>query len=330
MNIAETAAYLSSGNDFILCSHESPDADGLGAEFALATALSTLGKRIKVINADKYSDSYAFMDPTGIIGWLSAVTVDDTEIKLSTIVLLDTSDVMYSGEAADKLIAKAREVLIIDHHEVKGRVSVAKICSMPAYSSTCEMVYRILEKLGCDLNTDVASALFAGIVYDSGSFAYSKTTVGTFEVALELVKLGANPTKIHGALYESSAISTLLLRKDVLSSLELYEDDRIAIQTLTRTMLKETGCLYEEADGFINIPLQAGVVEVSVFFKENEEGTLRCSLRSKGTVNVAQIAQSFGGGGHKSAAGFKSPYPLETIKNKVLELVLAELDKSRS
>jgi phosphoesterase RecJ-like protein len=95
-------------------------------------------------------------------------------------------------------------------------------------------------------------------------------------------------------------------------------------------MLKETGCLYEEADGFINIPLQAGVVEVSVFFKENEECTLRCSLRSKGAVNVAQIAQSFGGGGHKSAAGFKSPYPLETIKNKVLELVKAELAKSRS
>lgn len=330
MNIAETAAFLSTGNDFILCSHESPDADGLGAEFALATALGSLGKRIRVINADRHSDSYSFMDPTGIIGWLSGVTVDDAEIKRSTILLVDTSDVMYTGEAADKLLAKAREVLIIDHHDIKGGVSPAKICSMPAYSSTCEMVYRILEQLGCDLNADVASALFAGIVYDSGSFAYSKTSAGTFEAALELVKRGANPTRIHGALYESSAISTLLLRKDVLSSLQLYENDRIAVQTLTRAMLKETGCLYEEADGFINIPLQAGVVEVSIFFKENEEGTLRCSLRSKGTVNVAQIAQSFGGGGHKSAAGFKSPYPLETIKNKVLELVMAELAKPRS
>ncbi len=329
MNIAETAAYLSSGNDFILCSHESPDADGLGAEFALATALSSLGKRIRVINADKYSDSYSFMDPTGIIGWLSGVTIDDAEIQLSTIILVDTSDVMYSGEAADRLLAKARDVLIIDHHDVKEEASIIKICSMPAYSSTCEMVYRILEKLGYELDADTASALFAGIVYDSGSFAYSKTGIGTFEVALELVKRGANPTRIHGALYESSAISTLLLRKEVLSSLQLYEGDRIAVQTLTRAMLRETGCLYEEADGFINIPLQAGVIEVSIFFKENEEGTLRCSLRSKGTINVAQIAQSFGGGGHKSAAGFKSPYPLEIIKNKVLELVMDELSKPR-
>lgn len=330
MNISETAAYLLAGNDYIMCSHESPDADGLGAEFALTTVLQKLGKRIKIINADKHSDSYAFMDPTGIIGWLSGVSIDDAEIQQSTIILVDTSDVMYSGEAADKLLAKAREILIIDHHEVKGSVSVTKTCSMPTYSSTCEIVYRILEELGSDLNPDVASALFTGIVYDSGSFAYSKTTEGTFEAALELVRRGANPTKIHGALYESSAISTLLLRKDVLSSLELYEHDHIAVQTLTRTMLKETGCLYEEADGFINIPLQAGVVEVSIFFKENEEGTLRCSLRSKGAVNVAQIAQSFGGGGHKSAAGFKSPYPLETIKSKVLELVMAELVKPGS
>ncbi len=329
MNIAETATYLSAGNDFILCSHESPDADGLGAEFALATALRNLGKRVRVINADKYSDSYAFMNPTGIIGSLADATIDDDEVQRSTIILVDTSDVMYSGQAADRLLAKAREVLIIDHHEVKG-VSTEKICSMPAYSSTCEMVYRILEELGSDLDPDMASALFAGIVYDTGSFAYSKTTVGTFEAALELVRRGANPARIHSALYESSAVSTLLLRKDVLSSLELYEQDQIAVQTLTCTMLKETGCLYEEADGFINIPLQAGVVEVSIFFKENEEGTLRCSLRSKGTVNVAQIAQSFGGGGHKSAAGFKSPYPLETIKNKVLELVMAALEKSRS
>lgn len=327
MNIAEAAAYLTSGNDFILCSHESPDADGLGAEYALASALKTLGKRVQVINADKYSDSYAFIDPAGIIKWLNGVNIDDTEIKLSTVVLVDTSDVMFTGEAADRLLAKAREVLIIDHHDSKGEPSATKICSMPAYSSTCEMVYRILEEIGYQLTADTASALFAGIVYDSGSFAYSKTTAGTFEVALELVKRGANPSKIHGALYESSAISTLLLRKDVLSSLQLYENDRIAIQTLTRSMLMETGCLYQEADGFINIPLQAGVVEVSIFLKENEEGTLRCSLRSKGTVNVAQIAQSFGGGGHKSAAGFKSPYPLETTRNKVLELVMAELPK---
>ncbi|OHD18701.1 MAG: hypothetical protein A2Y38_09315 [Spirochaetes bacterium GWB1_59_5] len=328
MNIAETAAYLSSKNDFILCSHESPDADGLGAEFALATALSTLGKRVRIINADRHSDAYAFMDPTSIIGWLSGVTIDDEEIQRSTIILVDTSDVMYSGKAADKLLAKAREVLIIDHHDIKG-VSVSMICSMPSYSSTCEMVFRIVTELGYDISADVATSLFAGIVYDTGSFSYSKTTVGTFETALELVKRGANPSRIHGLLYESSAISTLLLRKDVMSSLKLYENDRIAIQTLNRTMLKETGCLYEEADGFINIPLQAAVVQVSIFFKENEEGTLRCSLRSKGTVNVAQIAQSFGGGGHKSAAGFKSPYPLEIIRTKVLELVMAELPKPK-
>jgi len=329
MTIAETAAYLAARDNFILTSHEGPDADGLGAEFALATSLAALGKRVRVVNADRHSDAYRFMDPTGLIGWLSGVRLDDEEIGRSTVVLVDTSDMMYTGEVAERIIAKAHDLVIIDHHEIK-EISTVALCSLPAYSSTCEITFRILVELGCAMERDVATALFAGMVYDTGSFAYSKTTAGTFEAALELVRRGADPSKIHGALYESSSVSVLLLRKEVLSSLELYQSNRIAVQTLTKSMLVSTGSLYEDAEGFINIPLQAAAVEVSVFLKENEEGTIRCSLRSKGTVNVAQIAQTFGGGGHKSAAGFKSPYPLATIKAKVLELVVSALPEPRS
>jgi len=328
MTIAETAACLAARDDFILSSHEGPDADGLGAEFALATALASLGKRVRVVNADRHSDAYRFMDPSGIISWLSDARLDDEEIARSTVVLVDTSDIMYTGEIAEKIIAKAHDLVIIDHHEIK-EASTAALCSLPALSSTCEITFRILVELGYAMGRDVATALFAGMVYDTGSFAYSKTTAGTFEAALELVRKGADPSMIHRALYESSSVSVLLLRKEVMSSLELYQSSCIAVQTLTKNMLAETGSLYEDAEGFINIPLQAAAVEVSVFLKENEEGTIRCSLRSKGRVNVAQIAQTFGGGGHKSAAGFKSPYPLATIKAKVLELVVSALPEPR-
>jgi phosphoesterase RecJ-like protein len=329
MTIAEAAAFLYARDDFIISSHETPDADGLGAEFALSTALSRMGKRVRVVNADRYSDAYKFLDTDGIIGCLAEAKLDEAEIQRSTAVLVDTSDIMYSGDVADRILAKAREVIIIDHHLVKGQ-AFAPICSMPSLSSTCEIVYRIINELGYDIQADVATALYAGIVYDTGSFAYSKTSAGTFEAALDLVRRGANPSRIHGALYESGAVSVLLLRRDVMSTLELHDNDRIAVQTLSRSMLAGTGSAYQEADGFINIPLQAAAVEVSIFLKENEEGVLRCSLRSKGAVDVANIAQSFGGGGHKSAAGFKSPYPLETIKGKVLELVVAALPALRS
>jgi phosphoesterase RecJ-like protein len=93
------------------------------------------------------------------------------------------------------------------------------------------------------------------------------------------------------------------------------------MQIMSKETLLESGASYEDAEDLINVPLQSKTVEVSVFFKSNSEGVLRCSLRSKGFVNVAQLAQSFGGGGHKTAAGFKCPYPLDTIRKKVLELI---------
>lgn len=324
MTIEETALFLASRDGFILSSHESPDADGLGAEYALATALAAMGKRVSVVNAEPYSEAYGFIDRRGIIGSLETSRPDPEEIAASTAILLDTNDVLFAGEVGDAILAKAREVLVIDHHEAKG-VSSAIMCSLPSASSTCEMVYRIVKAMGCSIEADAAAALFAGIVYDTGSFAYSKTSAGTFEASLDLVRCGAEPSAVHSALYESSAVSVLFLRKAVLATLELHAGDRIATQTMTSAMIGATGSSYQDAEGLINIPLQAAAVEVSLFFKENEEGTLRCSLRSKGGVNVAQIAQSFGGGGHKSAAGFKSPYPLATIRERVLELVTSAL-----
>lgn len=327
MTIADTAAFLKARNQFIISSHESPDADGIGAEYALGMALTSLGGQVKIVNADRYSSAYSFIDPAGIIGNLADTPPDDADIARSTAILVDTSDLMYSGDIADRILARARDTIIIDHHQVKGS-AFTSICSMPSFSSTCEIVYRILLELGCNISADMATALYAGIVFDTGSFAYSRTTEGTFEAALDLVRKGANPSGIHGLLYESDSVSVLLLRREVLATLELHHDNRIAMQTLTRSMLASTGSSYQEADGFINIPLQAAAVEVSVLFKENDAGILRCSLRSKGAVDVAQIAQTFGGGGHKTAAGFKSPHPLDMIRIKVLELVVAALETS--
>jgi len=324
MTISDTARFLASRSDFIITSHESPDADGLGAEYSLGIALKSMGKNVRIVNAEHYSEAYGFIDTMGIIEHLASANLDKAAIQKSTAILVDTNDFMFTGEIADKIIAIAAETLVIDHHEVKGE-TIELSCLMPKLSSTCEMVYHIISELGYEINTDVASALFAGIVFDTGSFAYSKTGAGTFETALDLVRRGANPSDIHSALYESSDISVLLLRKAVFSTLELHADNRIAIQTMSRSMLAETGSLSQDSEGLINIPLQGATIQVSVFLKENEEGTLRCSLRSKGKINVAQIAQSFGGGGHKSAAGFKSPFPIPAIKERVLELLEAAL-----
>jgi bifunctional oligoribonuclease and PAP phosphatase NrnA len=327
MTISDVAAFLSKGDDYIITSHESPDADGLGAEYALSRALSAMGKRIRVINAERHAASYDFIDKKKIIEWYPKAQLDPSSLSTSTVILMDTNDIQYTGVVAELIVSKAANIVVIDHHEAKNP-DISNLCLIPSYSSTCEMTFRIILEMGQAISADMATALFAGMVFDTGSFAYSKTSAATFEAALELVRRGADPTFVHGALYESASTSALLLRKEILSTLELFAGDKVAVQTMTADVLAKTGSSYQDAEGLINVPLQAAAVEVSIFFKENEEGTLRCSMRSKGRINVANIAQNFGGGGHKSAAGFKSPDELGQIKAAVLELVSAELSHS--
>jgi phosphoesterase RecJ-like protein len=123
------------------------------------------------------------------------------------------------------------------------------------------------------------------------------------------------------SVYESNSISTLVLMSKVLATLELHYDNQVAVQTMTQELLRQAGASYEESDLLINIPLRSADVRVSVFFKENLEGIKRCSLRSKGNIDVAAIAQSFGGGGHKTAAGFKCVRPFDVMKVEILEML---------
>ncbi len=331
MNLDEAAAFFKENNDFLLTSHVSPDADGLGAEYALLSGLLACGKRARAVNADSYSQKYSFIDEKGIIESLAASNLAGMDISEQTVILIDTNDIQFAGEMADIVIGKAKRILILDHHESGG--SPDKLaCSLSDMSSTCEMVYGILVRLGVPLSLDIAVALFSGIVFDTGSFAYAKTTAGTFTAALELTKAGVKPSYIHSALYESSAISMLLLRKNVLSTLELFDDQRIAVQVMTKAILEESHATYEESEDLINLPLQSKSIQVSIFLKEETTGSgaIRCSMRSKGKVNVAQIAQTFGGGGHKTAAGFKSTLALDAIKEKMIALCTASLNQTKT
>ncbi len=327
MNLDEAAAFFKENDDFILTSHVSPDADGLGAQYALLSGLRACGKRARAINADAYSQKYTFIDEKGIIESLAASNLTEIDISMHTVILLDTNDIQFAGEMAETVLGKTKQIIIFDHHE-SANGSDKFSCSLPDMSSTCEMVYGILVRLGVPLSLDIAVALFSGIVFDTGSFSYAKTSTGTFNVALELTKAGVKPSFIHAALYESSAISMLLLRKNVLSTLELHDGQRIAVQTMTKAILDQSNAVYEESEDLINIPLQSKSIQVSIFLKEDANGTIRCSMRSKGKVNVAQIAQTFGGGGHKTAAGFRSPFPLATIKEKMINLCTTSLNHS--
>lgn len=302
---------------FILTAHETPDGDAVGSEYAMYCCLKQLGKTVRIINSDEAAGKYRFIDKDEVI----EVLYDDAnlpdDINEYCLIILDTNDIHNIGSVKKAILPNVELYCIIDHHEGGEQIDSDNIVRQNA-SSTCEVLYDLFKDLKITIDFPIAEALFVGIVYDTGSFIYPKTTAKTFKIAYDLVSLGVNPNEVFSRIYESNSVSSLMLQAKVLSSLELLYNERVAVQVMLKQTIIECGALYEEADSIINVPLKSEQIRVSVFFKENEKGILRCSMRSKGNINVADIAQQFGGGGHKTAAGFKSKYPLATIKDKVL------------
>ena len=317
MNLQDLNSFILGYGKFILTAHETPDGDALGSERAMYEALRQLGKQVIILNADTTPNKYHFIDPRDTIGVLNDEAELPGDIGDYVLLILDTNDINNIGLLRDIVIPKVREYGIIDHHS-GGEDVLSEHHIVENASSTCEILYGLIKEMGCTITKEIAESLYVGIVYDTGSFIYPKTTAKTFQIAFDLVSIGVDPNFIYSKIYESNSISSLILQSKVLSSLELFYDRHVAVQTMLKETVIECSASYEEADTFINIPLKSEAIRVSVFFKENLEGILRCSLRSKGNIDVAEIAQSFGGGGHKTAAGFKCRESLEETRRNVL------------
>jgi len=314
--------FLSRHSSLILTTHDPADADGLGAEKIFSLIASTMGKQVRIINSGSVPENFRFLDEDSIESWGN---VRDTVKRDSALVILDTTDEYNIGELRE-LITGVAEVFVIDHHEPN------QFCTFKGYidntaSSTCELMLELALEAGIKLTPKCAEAAYAGLVYDTGFFAYSKTTARTFKSALALAEAGVSPYAVYRELNEKSSTGALLLQKKVLSTLEIHNQGRVAVQILRKGDLEASGARFEDAENFINIPLRSREIEVSILVKENREGQTRCSLRSKGNVNVSQIAQALRGGGHVSAAGFKSSLGPDETLSMILEKVTQALDE---
>jgi len=310
-------------SSFILTTHDYPDADGLGAEMVLAYILKKKGKDFRIINSSLVPVTLKF------IGYGSNFEKYDKKeharvFKNSALVILDAYELHHLG-AIGEVLEKAKEVFIFDHHESKPQLNYSGFFD-PDASSTSEMAVELACRMNVELDPKTATAAYAGIVHDSGFFAYPKTSIRTFKAAIKTLEWGADPNYIYRQLMENSSYGAILLQRQALLNLEFHAGKRIAVIVLRMEDYQTTGAEYEEAENIVNIPLKTKEVEVSILIKENPEGDIRCSLRSKGLVNVSKIAQSFGGGGHHTAAGFKCSLSTEETIKKVLAAVEAWLN----
>ncbi|MCL2138986.1 MAG: bifunctional oligoribonuclease/PAP phosphatase NrnA [Treponema sp.] len=305
---------------FILTTHDPADADGLGAQMVFTDILKQKEKKFKIINASPVPEHFKCMDPHGIVEHWNAVEHRFLP-EQAAVLLLDTSDLHNIGIMRDPA-CRAKEVFVIDHHEQKPNNYFSGICDSNA-ASTSEMAVEIAQAASVSLCQQTALAAYIGIAYDTGFFAYPKTNVRTFRAALLLLESGVQPEEAYKLLYENTINKVLLLQKIAITNLKIHGEGKIAVQLLRQDDFKKTGTQPEDSDGFVNFPLKSREIQVSFLLKETFEGKVRCSLRSKGAINVSKLAHDFGGGGHKNAAGFKTEIDID----QTLAITLVRIKK---
>ncbi|MCL2801572.1 MAG: bifunctional oligoribonuclease/PAP phosphatase NrnA [Treponema sp.] len=316
-------SFIDRHSSFILTTHDSPDADGLGAEAVLTSILKKKGKETKIIHSSPIPGYLDFIKE----GFEIEQWDPDKHTPLlenSALLVLDTSDEHHLGSIREA-VKKVKETFSIDHHDPKKTEKLNGLVD-PSASSVSELSIELACAMGIELDPFTATAAYAGIVSDSGFFAYPKTSMRTFKAAMKTLEWGAAPNLIYKQLMENSSCASILLQKQALSSLEFHAGRKIALMVLRWEDFEKAEAQFDEVENTVNIPLKAKEVEVSILLKEKEQGEIFCSLRSKGTLNVSKIAQNFGGGGHVTAAGFRTYIGIEETIKKLLACVESRLD----
>jgi phosphoesterase RecJ-like protein len=305
---------INSNKTFLIASHIRLDGDALGSELALYHALRDMGKNVSIYNRDATPELYTFLPGSDeIIHRLDSVNDFDAAF------LLDCSDIERVGEEAG-LIESLQTVINIDHHISNDYFSEISLVDVDA-SSTGEILYRILEKLGVIITKDIAVNLYTAVLTDTGAFRYSNTGRGTFAVAAKLVEAGADPRGIAERIYETKPIAQIRLLGEALKTLEIEEHTETGSIVISQHMLRDTGALPEYTEGFVDIIRSISDIEVAVLFHEMSEHYYKVSLRSKGKADVEKIARAFGGGGHINASACRMSGDLETVKKTLLDRI---------
>ncbi|HBR22222.1 MAG TPA: bifunctional oligoribonuclease/PAP phosphatase NrnA, partial [Nitrospiraceae bacterium] len=237
------------------------------------------------------------------------------EEGLWNLILLDCNDTERAGIEKLQFASSA----VIDHHETARDFGDIKWID-PKSPATGQMIFCLIKELGVNVTKEIAVNLYSAIAIDTGTFRYSNTTPDVLRVSAELVEAGANPSYIAENIYETWTDSRFRLLMKVLNTLEIYND--IAITQVTLEMFRETGAAIADTETFPGFPRKLRSIKISALFREIENNYYKISLRSKGRgINVAKIAEMFGGGGHSNAAGYKIRSDLKAAKEALLKAV---------
>jgi len=305
--LSQVVELIENKEKFAITTHVRPDGDGVGSSLGLCWLLRSLGKEAEVIVRDEIPPSYRQLPGADEIRRVSEINGN-----YDAVFVIECSDIDRPG------IAKLAEqfTVNIDHHATSEHFGTINWIDATA-SAVGEMIYNLCKAIGGRVSKEIAECVYMALVTDTGSFHFPNTTERTLKVASELVKVGVQPSQISEAVYNSYSWSRVALLQRVLATAHRDDSGRIAFLRQTLQMVEETGSVDGDNNGFVNMPLVAKEIVGAVYMREVQPNTYRVSLRSKGCINVARVAESFGGGGHKNAAGFRVSGDWDEVEKEI-------------
>ena len=292
-----------------IVAHNNPDGDAIGSCFASYLALKTMNKDVKVI-LPSYSKTFSFLPHLD-----EAVLEPDSDYDL--LIALDSSDRTRLA-ISEENFARAKKVLMIDHHQEKDRYG--DVCIINAKKpAACELVFDFLNYMKIKIDQDIATFLYLGIITDTGSLSYSNTTENTFKTVSKLIATGIDFSKIMYNINNSMSEEKLKLIALAIDKMEVYAGGKIRFTYVDYDTIQKLGVDEEDAEGITNYLRNVKGTDVAIYVRGKSDGSLKVSLRASENVDVSKVALKFGGGGHMRAAGYTMKDALEVGKKKVID-----------
>ena len=304
--LAEVLKQIAERDRFLLTSHARPDGDAVGSALACCQILREMGKQAEVVLRDGVPRIYRPLPFAE-----NVVQAERVNGNYQAAIILECDSIQRT-----RLLGLENQYLInIDHHLSGQRFAHVNWID-PKAVATAELVYRLAREAGVKISPQIATCLYTAVLTDTGSFMFEGVNDHTFGLARELVLAGADPARCARNIYFAHSTAKMRLLGAALSS--LHREGMLAWISVTQQQMEDCGAIEEDCEGLVNYALSIGEVQVAVFFRELPDGRFRLSLRSKGEVNVAAVAQKFGGGGHECASGCAVDGPLAAAVEQIL------------
>ncbi|AZK47749.1 DHH family phosphoesterase [Paenibacillus lentus] len=312
--------FLKDHDDFLVVSHVQPDGDAVSSTLVVGWLLSCLGKNYVMVNEGPIPQRMSYLLHSDRIMDLSVTPLSK---PYKHIICIDCADFRRVGKTSDYFASDA-EILNIDHHPTNDGFGSINLI-VPGAAATVQVLYDFVKWLNLRLDHDIATAIYTGLLTDTGGFRYSSTSPSVMAIASDLLKYGVDGPGLSQLLLEEMTLPQIRLLTIALNGLQMSEDGKISWVTIDDEDMKQSGAIHEDLEGIVNYPRNIQGVEVGLLFKVIDENTVKVSMRSAGKVDVAAVAHSFGGGGHVRAAGVRMQGSLAEVVSQIVEQVKSRL-----